>query len=667
MRHFFPSLSACCLGFACAVLSVARATQTDLAGPAGSGEFGKTVTVLPNGNFVVTDPFFDLPGAANAGAVYLYDGVKLKIISTLTGSKASDQVGNNGVTVLSNGNYVVCSTAWDNGAVINVGAVTWGSATTGVTGVVSAANSLVGGTASDQVGSAGLVALSNGNYVVSSTLWDNGVVVNAGAVTWSSGTAGVTGVVSAANSLVGGTASDQVGNGGISELHNGNYVVRSTLWDNGAEVNAGAVTWGSSTSGVSGLVSAANSLIGSAASDQVGNNGVIVLNNGNYVVRSSAWDNGAVVNAGAVTWGSGTTGVKGEVSAANSLIGSTASDQIGSSGVIALNNGNYVVNSPGWDDGLVVNAGAVTWGSGTTGVKGELSAANSLIGGTASDQVGNNGVAALNNGNYVVSSGGWDNGVVINVGAVTWVNGATGITGFVSPANSLIGSTASDQIGSSGVTPLNNGNYVVVSPVWDNGAVVNVGAVTWGSGTSGLTGVVSPANSVIGSTANDQIGNFGVTPLSNGNYVVTSTVWDNGASLNAGAATWGNGATGVSGEVSAANSLVGGAANDSVGNFGVIALNNGNYVVDSANWKNGAAANAGAVTWGNGATGVSGAVSPANSLVGSTANDTVGNFGVIPLSNGNYVVVSLSWDNDTAYNAGAVTWGSGATGVSGAV
>src|SRR4051812_44028463 len=33
----------------------AAATQTDIAGPAGSGQFGASVTVLPNGNFVVID------------------------------------------------------------------------------------------------------------------------------------------------------------------------------------------------------------------------------------------------------------------------------------------------------------------------------------------------------------------------------------------------------------------------------------------------------------------------------------------------------------------------------------------------------------------------------------------------------------------------------------
>lgn len=42
--------------------TTANATQTDIAGPVGSGSFGSTVTVLPNGNIVVTDPDYDLPG-----------------------------------------------------------------------------------------------------------------------------------------------------------------------------------------------------------------------------------------------------------------------------------------------------------------------------------------------------------------------------------------------------------------------------------------------------------------------------------------------------------------------------------------------------------------------------------------------------------------------------
>ena len=58
-------------------------------------------------------------------------------------------------------------------------------------------------------------------------------------------------------------------------------------------------------------------------------------------------------------------------------------------------------------------------------------------------------------------------------------------------------------------------------------------------------------DSLVGTTANDEVGYGGVTALSNGNYVVRSRYWHNGAVANAGAATWGNGAAGVSGTISA--------------------------------------------------------------------------------------------------------------------
>lgn len=45
--------------FAAFLTSAPAATQTDIPGPPGSGAFGTTVTVLPNGNFVVIDPSFD--------------------------------------------------------------------------------------------------------------------------------------------------------------------------------------------------------------------------------------------------------------------------------------------------------------------------------------------------------------------------------------------------------------------------------------------------------------------------------------------------------------------------------------------------------------------------------------------------------------------------------
>ena len=631
--------------------------------PAAGNKFGYTIVPLSTGNVVITSPFDGFSGAS-AGAVYLFNGATGALISMLRGSKADDAVGCGGVTALTNGNYVVYSYDWTNGSAADAGAATWESGTTGVSGVVSSANSLVGSAANDEVGCGGVTALTNGNYVVCSPFWQK----NTGAVTWGNGTAGVSGTISSANSLVGSAAGDTLGYAnanGVTALSNGNYVVSSPRWSNGSAADAGAVTWGSGTTGVTGVVSSANSLVGSAFNDEVGYGGVTALSNSNYVVSSPDWINGSAADAGAVTWGSGTTGVTGVVSSANSLVGSTKNDQVG--GVTVLTNGNYVVYSYDWTNGSAADAGAATWGSGTAGVSGVVSSANSLVGSAANDEVGYGGVTALSNGNYVVSSQWWINGSAADAGAVTWGSGTTGVTGVVSSTNSLVGSATNDRVGYRGVTALSNGNYVVCSPDWINGSAADAGAATWESGTGGGSGTVSTANSLVGSAANDQVGYGGVTALSNGNYVVSSRDWINGSAAAAGAVTWGSGTTGVTGTVSSANSLVGSTANDNVGWGGVTALTNGNYVVYSYEWANGSAADAGAATWGSGTAGVRGVVSSANSLVGSAAYDQVGYGGVTALSNGNYVVSSPDWSNGSTAAAGAVTWGSGTTGVTGVI
>jgi hypothetical protein len=636
-------------------------TQIDIVGPSGSESFGRWVTVLSNGNIVVNDPYYDAGSSesmADVGAVYLYSGTSGALISTLTGSTVDDQVGYV-VVALINGNYVVGSPLWDDGAVTNAGAVTWCSGTTGCTGVVSSTNSLVGSSTYDWIGlEDSVVPLGNGNYVVSSSYWDDGAVTDAGAVTWCSGATGCTGVVSSTNSLVGSSSGDHIG--GATELANGNYVVSSSYWDDGAVTDAGAVTWCSGTTGCTGVISSANSLVGSSADDHVGS--VAALSNGNYVVSSFYWDNGAVADVGAATWCSGTTGCTGVVSSTNSLAGSSADDRVGY--VRELANGNYVVRSPNWDNGTVAGAGAATWCSGTAGCTDVISSTNSLVGSSADDQVGWF-VTALTNGNYVVSSFYWDNGAVADVGAVTWGDGAMGTSGVISSTNSLVGSTSGDQVGY--VTALTNGHYVVSSGAWDSGTVADAGAATWCSGTAGCTGVISSTNSLVGSSADDWVGSVSVTALANGNYVVRSPNWDNGPVADAGAATWCSGTTGCTSVVSSTNSLVGSSADDRVGSVSVTALANGNYVVRSPNWDNGTVAGAGAATWCSGTAGCTGVVSSTNSLVGSSADDRVGSVSVTALANGNYVVSSPDWDNGAVADTGAVTWGNGTMSTSGVV
>jgi hypothetical protein len=98
---------------------------------------------------------------------------------------------------LSTGNYAFASPYWSG-----LGAATWANGSTGSSGVLSAGNSLVGGSFPGEVAAYAITPLSNGNYVVQS-YWDGG-----SAVTWVSGTTGQTldgqSVITPQNSIIGG-------------------------------------------------------------------------------------------------------------------------------------------------------------------------------------------------------------------------------------------------------------------------------------------------------------------------------------------------------------------------------------------------------------------------------------------------------------------------------
>lgn len=595
-----------------------------------------------------------------------------------------DYLGGGFLQVLSNGNYIVGSPTWN----YQMGAATFVNGVTGLTGEVSETNSLVGIRQWDYVGNA-ITLLANGNYVLPSGY-------EKGAVTWGSATSGhPVGVATAANSLIG-TEGSTIENF-IVPLTNGNYVVVSPFWSNGQTQEVGAVTWGNGQTGTTGVVSVANSLVGARASDQIGREGgysvsgpyavpgVIPLTNGNYVVISPYVDTAARTDVGAVTLGNGTTGTTGLVSAANSLVGSRDMDYAGYAGVVALKNGNYVVLSPLWDNGSESDAGAVTWGNGATGVKGSISASNSLVGSAPGDMVGHTGtsagigsggVAPLPNGNYVVLSPKWAG----SRGAATWANGTTGITGTISESNSLIADTNSHSFGyypqpssygnhgRRNVTILSNGNYVIASPYWYHPDLGQVGAITWGNGAVGTSGIVSTTNSLVGSTWDDRIGELdfenpsvGVFPLTNGKYVVTSPSWDNGGEVDAGAVICVDGSTAATGVVTTTNTIHGMTANDKIGIQGATVLANGNYVISSPNWSNPAGETmVGAVTWGKGDCTTLGGISVANSWVGLALEDMVGSGGVVALTNGAYAIHSPDWDNGaSSFDVGAVTWASG--------
>ena len=628
-----------------------------ISGPVGSGKFGKSVTTLPNGNIVVTDPDYDNGAIIDAGAVYLYHGSTHQLISTLKGGNSYCHIGSEGITVLPNGHYVVNSPQWNDGVNAAVtGAITWCSATTGVNGTVNAANSMVGfgfGGAEQLV-----TVLGNSNFVVSCINWGPSYSM-LGAVTWCNGNGGTVGVVSSSNSLVGSAVNGQVGTGGVKAIGNGNYVAINGSF-------GGSVQWCNGSTATTGVVSSSNALITNWSYSMV-----YPLTNGNYVVVNETWNDGVTSKTGAVTWCNGNGSTTGTVSNANSLT-QLCEPNIQTVGVFPLSNGNYVVTSPFWNNAGTGQAGAAVWCNGTTGRTGTISTANALVGTSVNDNVGSEGVLALPNGHYVVGSPGWN-----GVGAATWCDGTTGRTGAVNSSNSLTGTTAGDGVGTFGdiyTNPnaiiLSNGNYVLCSPFWNNGSIADAGAVTWCNANGTTTGAINPSNSLVGSKANDQVG-YSMTVLSNGNYVVCSPQWDNGSVLNTGAVTWCNGNGTTTGAVSTANSLTGTKAEDRVGT-NASALANGNYVVASVLWDNGSIVDAGAVTWCNGTTATTGVISISNSLVGSKNNDMVGYSNLqqaraITAAGGNYILLSDAWDNGSIINAGAATAGNGSIGTTGSI
>lgn len=538
-----------------------------LVGNQSGDRVGHTIRALPSGDYVVIAPFRDLGTIPDAGAVTLGSGTmgvvgEVSSSNSILGSRANDRIGNGaGFASFANGDFGFSSPFWDHGDIIDAGAVTFISRSTGTQGSVSAENSLVGGSEGDRVGQR-LTTLSNGNLVIGSPLWDRSGIVDAGAATFVSGTNRFTGLLSSANSLVGSSDGDQVATQVVA-LSNGNYVVSSPLW---GLTDEGAATFGSGTTGIRGSIVSTNSLVGSRPGDAVGS-GVVPLTGGGYVVLSPGWDLDTSIDRGAATFGS-ESGITGTISAANSLVGGRPGDLMNAT-VTALNNGHYVVASPFWDLGNTENTGAVTFGNGQTGVVGTISAARALVGSSVNDQIGIGGIRALPNGNYVIDSPGWNFGNLADVGAVTFGNGTSGSSGVISAANSLIGSSSGDRLSGELVT-LTTSDYLVVSRSWDHNRAIDAGAVTLGSGATGVSGVISPSNSIVGSRPGDGVGT--AIGLDNGHFLILSRTWADEAG-NRGAVTLGLSDGSVVGPLTDTHSVFGSIA-DNAANIAYDALRN---------------------------------------------------------------------------------------------
>ncbi|MFQ3229889.1 WD40 repeat domain-containing protein [Reinekea sp.] len=193
------------------------------------------VTALPNGNYVVASRYDDENGVVDAGSVRLVNGsTGIQIGSTLAGDTEDDYLGFSDIIALPNNHYVIASAYEDENGIVNAGTVRLVDGNTGL----QIGSALAGDVTDDRFGFGGVTLLSNGHYVIASTEYDdeNGIT-DAGSVRLVDGDSGL----QIGSTLAGDDDFDNLGFSGITALPNGNYVIASAVDSHNGISSAGSV------------------------------------------------------------------------------------------------------------------------------------------------------------------------------------------------------------------------------------------------------------------------------------------------------------------------------------------------------------------------------------------------------------------------------------------
>lgn len=305
--------------------------------------FGSSGVTAVGNNFVVGVDLDDPGGIANAGSVYLYNGMtgaQIVAIPDPVPAQADDAFGS--VVTAVGGNFVVVAPERNSASGADAGAVWLYSGTTGalVRYIPNPAEAL-----NDLFGSSGVTAVG-GNFVVSADHDDPGLVVDAGSVYLYNGSNGnlilaIPNPSPAANDEFGSTVT-AVG---------GNFVVTAPFDDPGGVVDAGSVYLFSGTTGAL-LATLPNPK--PTADDQFGAPGVTSIG-GYFVVGDAKDDPGGVGDVGSVYVYGAQTG-EFILNIVNPF--PEANDLFGSRGIVSLGE-SFVVTTPMDDPGGVSNAGSV--------------------------------------------------------------------------------------------------------------------------------------------------------------------------------------------------------------------------------------------------------------------------------------------------------------------
>lgn len=423
------------------------------------------ITVLSNGNFLIKSRFDDVGGLVDVGSVKLVNGSTGQVISTLSSDEVSDNFANAGAFALPQGRFLISSILDDRLGLIDCGSV---QLVNGDTGSVIA--EISGDQDYDQIGLGGISVLSNGNFVISSWRDDFGSVSNAGSVKLVDGATG-----SVIVSIEGDNDEDYFGNkpatslfdqSGLNEIH---FVIVAPYDDISSLADAGSVHV---LDGVTGAILA--SFVGDHDSDFLGYNGILDKlsnsNDGKFAILSEFDGVGSNSNEGSIKLINKLT-----LSLEFTIQGTASDSGLGRGQALVLSNGNFVISNPNAGQGLLINIGVVDLYDGNDGAK-----ISSFSGNQDNDNLGSHGVIGLSQGNFVISSSEDDASGIFNAGSVKLVNGTTGQL-----IKEFKGKKPEDQISIGGTFAFLNGDFAFISDLEDVGSLDSAGTIKFVDGSSG--------------------------------------------------------------------------------------------------------------------------------------------------------------------------------------
>lgn len=522
---------------------------------------------------------------------------------------AGDQFGSN-FQVLANGNILVVNQNADVAGTVNAGEITLLSGSGSLLGVVA------GASANQALGAFGFFTLNNNLILIRDPNAANGAATQAGAlIAFDTGSGAVVGTTR------GNSTGEQFGSN-FAGSYTDSFIFSSTSADiGGIGADVGVVSIISRNTGLE-----LGRVAGQSANEAFGSN-IVALSGSTFLVQSALADVGAAIDAGTVVLVNASTGQQiGRVS------GAASGDQFG--GVVDTFNvpaNTYLIRSALADVGGLTDNGTAVLVNRTTGL--EIGRTSGLA---SDDKLGTFG-PTLDGANYWLQVPEATVGGNANAGSLVLVNGATG-----QRLGSADGISANEFFSQNGLNFLNGNLVVVTSELADTVGGIDAGSVVAVNRTTGAV-----AGRVDGTSANENLGAFGIITRSNGNYFIPSPLFDTGGGvLNAGSVILADAATG-----NELGRFSGDTANEQFGSNRLdYSLANDDILVMAPTHGNGA----GIVVQLSSTPISPSVINRGSGVQGAGPGDGIGAIAPVFLGSGNYVVAAPNYTVSGNAGAGAV-------------